>query len=366
MSFPEPKLSYKAMEYASNSSKPQWIDRTLNLTKLPSGDGYGAGDNQILVKVAAASLNPVDSTLYNSYYKWFAYFNGTAGIGFDYSGTVVSIGASAAKMTDLEVGTEVSGLYYHPFGRGSVTQYLLLDARNDTVITRKPKSLDMASAATWPLVYGTAHLLMEKTGVKKDDRVLVLGGNTGVGRLAIQLMAKIYKTGSIVAVCSGQSADYVKSLGADSIIDYSQYKSLKEPAQKEAAVLKFDVIMDCVGNHDFFDCMPTVLRKNGSYATVCGENKFVYQTISFTNIIYNTVYNVSRQFLCAIGVNKYYYYNLLLSKGPWIHEGSRRFDEGLVLTSDSTYDVSEFDRAFERLRSNKASGKIVVIILHDS
>lgn len=360
MVFTSPTLSYEAVEYANNCNEPQWVPKKLTLTKQKNSEEYGAGDHQILVRVHAASLNPVDSMLYNTYNRVVGYLKGRLGMGIDYSGTIVSIGASAAKKTDLTVGDEVCGMYMHPFFAGTVAEYLLIDPRKDPAITRKPRSIDLTTASAWPLVYGTAHQMIEATRVKKGDKVLVLGGATAVGRMAIQIMAQYYNTRKIVATCSGNSAPLVKKLGADDIIDYTSYTSLKEPVEREAATAKFDVILDCVGNSDLFGTMDKILVRNGHYITICGEKKFKYQSVSFFSEAYSQAIAVARTVLCSVGYNKYHYQFLLASAGSWIHDGAHRLDNGMEVAIDSTYSKTDFSKAFARLRSNKASGKIVV------
>lgn len=361
MTFTEPKLHYKAIQYANNAVRPEWQPTTMPLTQTAPGE-YGAGPNQILVKVLAAALNALDSYIYNSYSQIFGMLFGLAGIGFDVSGTVVSIGSAAAKKTDLAVGDEITGLYVHPFSIGTVSEYVMFDAKKDLGITRKPKAMDIDNAASWPILYGTAHQTLEVTKVQEGDKVLVIGGNTGVGRLAVQLLKKYKKAGTIVAVCSARSADNVKKLGADEIIDYSQYKSLKEPVEKEAATARFDAILDYVGNSDLFGSMLQILRQNGHYVSISGEQKQDYRTQNIRNMVYHGVFSMSRALLCALGINKYSYLLFALSPGPWIHDGAQRIDEGLVVAPGKVFPIDEFSQAFELLRSGKTAEKIIVHI----
>lgn len=363
MVFTTPVLHYEAVEYANNRSEPQWVPKTLTLAKLKNcnlSEEYGAGDHQILVRVQAASLNPMDSMLYNSYYRVIGYLKGKLGIGVDYSGTVVSIGASAAKKTNFTEGDEICGMYVHPFSSGAVAEYLLIDPRKDPAVTRKPKSLDLTTAAAWPLVYGTAHQLIEAARVKKGDKVLIIGGATAVGRMAIQIMTRYYETSKIVATCSGNSAPSVKKLGAEDTIDYTSHASLREPVEKEAASAKFDVIFDCVGNSDLFGTMDKILRRNGYFLTICGDKKQTYKSVSVAWEVGVQTFAVARIILCYVGYYKYKYRIFMATPASWIHDGARRLDEGMEVTVDSIYAKGEFGKAFSRLRSNKASGKILV------
>lgn len=358
--FDSPTLEYQAVEYANNATRPQWVKKKLQLSKRD--DGYGVTGTKILVKIHAAGLNPVDSMLYNSYSKLLGWLFGPSGFGCDYSGTVVSIGEDAAKKTDLAVGDKVSGTYSHPFGAGSVAEYLLVDSNADPGITRAPKSIDFAEASAWPIVYGTAVLLIEDAGIKKGDKVLVLGGATSVGRLLLQMMKKYAEPGKVVATCSSRSAQLVKDFGAHGVIDYALHKNLEAPVKAEAADQKFDAVLDCVGNDDLFGSMDKILKPNGFYITICGEKKYDYLSVSVTSGLVNLFYSFSRSFLSLVGYYKYNYKFFMLPPGSWIHKGAERMDEGLKLETDSVFEKQDFDNALDRLRSNKASGKIIVKI----
>lgn len=355
-----PILNYEAVEYTSNVSKPQWVSKRMKISR--QNEGYGVTGTKILVKIHAAGLNPVDSMFYNSYSKLFGWLFGLSGLGCDYSGTVVSIGEAAAKKTDLTVGDKVSGFFLHPFVSGTVSEFLLVDSNSDPAITHAPRSIDLTKASSWPLVYGTASRLIEQAGIKKGDRVLVLGGAISVGRLLLQIMKKYYQTEKIVVTCSTRSSQLVKRFGADTYIDYTQYLNLKGPVEAEAASSKFDAILDCVGNDDLFGVMDKIIKPNGYYITICGEKKFDYPTVSLYTEAYNLIFAISRTFLCLVGYHKYNYKFLLVPPGSWIHQGAERMDDGLELETDTVYEKNEFDTAFEHLRSNKASGKIVVKI----
>jgi NADPH:quinone reductase-like Zn-dependent oxidoreductase len=108
---------------------------------VKKSNDYWVADNKILIKVHAASLNPIDLILYNSAYPALKWWFGEQGIGRDYSGVIADIGERAATQTGLKVGNEVAGLYAHPFGKGTVSQYIEIDPNVDKSILKKPESL---------------------------------------------------------------------------------------------------------------------------------------------------------------------------------------------------------------------------------
>lgn len=362
MKFDSPELVYKAVEYANSTSKPEWVSKTIKLTKR--SEGYGAGSNQILVKVHGASLNPVDSVLYNTYHQVLGRVLGRLGIGFDYSGIVVSIGSLASKKTHLKEGDEVVGLYAHPFFSGAVSEYLMINPCWDMTISRKPESLSLVEAAALPMVYGTAEQMVQIASVKPGDKVLVFGGATSVGRILVQILNHYSHASQIVATCSDQSESLVRELGAGETINYRKHTTLTQPILQQASSRKFDAIFDCVGNSDLFEVMDKVLQPKKYYVTICGERKLLYTNHALLSDLFGRSVSFSRSFLGFIGYNNYRYRLTTLVPGHWMHKGSQRFDDKLKILIDTVYSKDDFLEAFERLRSNKASGKIIVQCNH--
>ncbi|HBM14908.1 MAG TPA: dehydrogenase [Lentisphaeria bacterium] len=177
-------------------------------------------NNQILVKVEAAGLNPVDSKII--YWKKMVNNMSQDWIpGLDVSGYVEAIGES---VKNFKAGDRV--LYHGDMFKrfGGFAQYALQNA--DTVI--KHPELDAVRAAATPCAGWTAwRALVDKLRITSEDTIFIAGGAGGVGSFAIQI-AKYFKLGKIITTCSAQKTQYVRDLGATHIIDYKNSDVVEE------------------------------------------------------------------------------------------------------------------------------------------
>ena len=191
-------------------------------------------ENELLVKVRAASVNPVDST-YSGGVRLFTGLRkpSVTRFGTDYSGTVEAVGA---KVTQFKPGDEVFG------GRtGALADYICV--REDKSVVSKPANVSFPEAAGVPVAAITAlQGLRDKGKIQAGQKVLINGASGGVGTFAVQI-AKAFGA-DVTAVCSGKNADMVRSIGADHVIDY-----MKEDFT--AGAERYDMIFDIVGNHSF-------------------------------------------------------------------------------------------------------------------
>lgn len=194
-------------------------------------------DCEVLVKVAAASPNPVDWHLYRGEpltmrLPRFGDPRITRGIGEDFSGTVAEV---APGITGLTVGQRVFGTIPATAQvPGSVADHVPVSAQ---WLTPLPDGVDPLQAGTVGLAGLTAlQALRERGGLTEGGRVLVWGASGGVGHLAVQI-ARILGAQRVDAVCSGRSADLVRGLGADAVFDHTAH---------ETPVGPYDVIIDTV------------------------------------------------------------------------------------------------------------------------
>jgi NADPH:quinone reductase-like Zn-dependent oxidoreductase len=195
-------------------------------------------DNEVLVRVHANSVNPID---------WH-YMLGTpyllrleAGIGVpkdprlgvDFAGTVEAVGT---KVTRFKPGNEVFGGRY-----GAFAEYVAVP--EDRAIALKPANVTFEQAAAVPIAAVTAlQALRDKGRIKAGQQVLINGASGGVGTFAVQI-AKSYGA-EVTGVCSGRNAAMVRDIGADHVIDYTQEDFTKGSQH-------FDLIIDTVGSHNF-------------------------------------------------------------------------------------------------------------------
>lgn len=191
------------------------------------------GSDQILIKVHAAATNPFDWKVREGYMKEFIPLKFPATLGGDVAGTVAEIGED---VTGFEVDQAVYGMAGAASGQGSYAEFTPVKA---TQLVAKPESVDFVTAAALPLAAVSAYqALVDHIGLKSGQKILIHGGAGGIGSLAIQIAKNV---GAYVATtASAKEAEFVKSLGADEVIDYQ--------AQDFASLLKdYDAVFDTVG-----------------------------------------------------------------------------------------------------------------------
>jgi NADPH:quinone reductase-like Zn-dependent oxidoreductase len=180
--------------------------------------------------VQAAGVNPVDAMNRES-----GVFVGQPPfvLGYDVSGTVEAVGPG---VTLHAPGDEVFGMLPFPHGHGALAQYVVAPTR---VLVPKPEALDHAQAAAIPLAGLTAwQALVDTAGIGEGSRVLINGAAGGVGHLAVQLANA--RGAYVIALASAANADFVRSLGADEVIDYAA-------TDFTHLVSDLDVVLDVVG-----------------------------------------------------------------------------------------------------------------------
>ena len=206
-------------------------------------------DDQILVRVRAASLNPLDGHFVRG--MWLARLMGgglrkpkETRLGVDYAGTVEAVGKN---VKDFKPADEVFG------GRtGAFAQYVC--ARADRGVALKPVNMTFEQAGSVAVAAITAlQGLRDKGHVQPGQKVLINGASGGVGTFAVQIAKSL--GAEVTGVCSTRNLDLVRSIGADHVIDYT-----KEDFTK--ADQRYDVIFDNVQNHTFSE-RRRVLKPNG-------------------------------------------------------------------------------------------------------
>jgi NADPH:quinone reductase-like Zn-dependent oxidoreductase len=214
-------------------------------------------DDQLLVKVRAASVNPLDW----HFIEGTPYVMRAMGVGLrkpkdtrlgvDFAGTVEAVGKN---VTQFKPGDEVFG------GRtGAFAEYVCV--REARAVALKPANITFEQAASVPIAAITAlQGVRDKGKVQAGQKVLINGASGGVGTFAVQI-AKSYGA-EVTGVCSTRNLDMVRSLGADHVIDYT-----KEDFTKSEQ--RYDVILDNVANHSLSECR-RVLNPNGVYVLIGG------------------------------------------------------------------------------------------------
>ncbi len=199
------------------------------------------GDGQVLIRVAASTVNPIDCKIRSGLLR--ALVPETGVLGFDVAGIIEEAGKG---VSGFDIGDEVFGctgaVKEHS---GALAEFQVADAR---LLARKPENLSLHEAVALPLVSITAwDALIRGAKIDKGERVLVHGATGGVGHLGIQLAkiagAKVYAT-----VSSAEKAAIARTLGAEPI-NYKE-QSVEEYVAKFTGGEGFDVVFDTVGGEN--------------------------------------------------------------------------------------------------------------------
>src|SRR6266480_6506925 len=218
-----------------------------DVLKLEDVEKPVPNDNQVLVKVHAVAVNPLDLTI-----RGALLLRPLIGLrkpkdtrlGVDYAGTVEAVGKN---VTNFKPGDEVFG------GKsGAFAEYICVLA--DRAVVLKPPSVTFEQAASAPVAALTAlQGLRDKGKIQSGQKVLINGASGGVGTFAVQI-AKSFGA-EVTGVCSTRNLDLVRSIGADHVIDYTKEDFTKTDQ-------RYDLIFDLIGNHSFLE-RRRILNPNG-------------------------------------------------------------------------------------------------------
>jgi len=302
-------------------------------------------DNQLLIRVRAASVNPLD---------WH-YIEGTpyigrilfglgllkpkeARLGVDYAGTVEAVGRNPAAAGQFKPGDEVFG------GRtGAFAEYVCVLA--DRAVVLKPANLTFEQAASVPIAAITAlQGLRDKGKIQPGQKVLINGASGGVGTFAVQI-AKSFGA-DVTGVCSGRNADMVRSIGADQVIDYT-----KEDFTKSGQ--RYDLILDNVGTQPMLGFV-RVLKPKGKYVLIGGggpnDGRWIGPLARPIKALVLSRFVSQQMGMMFAELNK----KDLTVLGDLMQTGK------VTPVIDRTYKLTEFTDAIRYLEAGHARGKVVV------
>jgi NADPH:quinone reductase len=213
--------------------------------------------DEVLVRVHAASLNPVDFKVAATGSQLWSYPHV---LGVDAAGVIEQVGAN---VTDWRPGDRV---FYHATWRRRGT-YAELNTVPSHTIAKIPESVTYVDAAAVPCAGLTAYnSLYRRLHCKSGDLVLIHGGSGGVGGFAIQLAKQLGAT--VVTTCSAANVDYARALGVDEVIDH-RTENVFERARQIAGPRLFDAIIDTIGPRNGVDNL-RLLAPEGGVAFIAG------------------------------------------------------------------------------------------------
>ncbi len=326
----DPMKAILSCEYGAHNLKLQEIEKPT------------PADNEVLVRVRAASVNPVDGHTIRG--AWL--MRPMSGMrkpknirfGTDFSGVVEAVGKN---VPDFKPGDEVFGAK-----NGAVAEYICVKAERAVVM--KPNNVTFEQAGSVAVAGLTAlQGLRDKGHTQAGQKVLINGASGGVGTFAVQI-GKVFGA-EVTGVCSTRNVDLVKSLGADHVVDYTKEDFTKTDQ-------RYDMIYDLVGNHSFSE-RRKLLTPNG----IC-----VLAGIGGAGVHPGTLGRIGRNFWNAFLSNfskqKFPFYIAKLTKDD-LNVMRELMQSGKVLpVIDRTYKISETQAAVRYLEEGHAHGKVVITI----
>ncbi len=262
---PQLPESNTSLTFTTPSSVP-------HLTHTPL---FAPGPDEVLVKIHAAAINPVDIQIWGNPVVGLLAGKKEKGLGRDYSGTIVAVGSTVQASSSWVVGDAVFGLCNRPLAEGTFTRFLKIAPAREP-IARVPRAWKFGDAAAVPLVVLTAFACLdwlpavEKSPNGQQRRVVVSGASGGVGMWCVQLAKKVFGC-HVTGICSGRNAEFVRSLGADEVVDYGEQDVARTLLGGRPEGRKYDLYVDCVGGTEMFQHWRELLHTDGAYITIVGD-----------------------------------------------------------------------------------------------
>jgi NADPH:quinone reductase-like Zn-dependent oxidoreductase len=335
---PAPNNPMKGIRYCEYGSP--------DVVKLQDVEKPLPNDDQVLIKVRAASLNAFDAYVIRDSWLGRLVFGlrkpRDTRLGQDVAGQVEAVGKN---VTQFKPGDEVFGI-----SRGALAEYA---CSRERALATKPPNVTFEQAASLPLAGLTALQGLRKGRIQPRQKVLVNGATGGVGTFAVQIAKSL--GAEVTAVCGTRNVDLVRSIGADRVIDYTKEDFTKSDQ-------RYDVIFDNVCNHSFGE-RRRVLNAKGIcvLAGIGGAGVTGRQAMGrITGNIFT-----ARGF-SAFGNQKFAQYRTKTSKQDLIMLGELVEEGKLRPVIDRTYKLSDAPDALRYLAEGHARGKIVIITERDN
>ena len=290
--------------------------------------------DDVLVAVHAASVNPKD---------WKLNYNLAMAaspvmvkrlpplFGDDLAGVVVDRGRN---VRDFDIGDAVYGMDMR-LRTASLAEQARISQRR---IAKKPENLSFTQAAAMPLAALTALQGLRKGKGEAGKTVLIIGASGGVGTFAVQIAKNMGL--HVTGVCSGRNVDFVRELGADAIIDYTQgdYRKTAGP---------FDLVFDVTSYETPLTCS-ALLGKNGYFISTGGQGASMFAT---------PLYRLLGKKSATVVVESYR--RDLETLTAMVEAGT------LTPIIDSVFTLAESEAAYNRNRSGRCRGKVVIDVAND-
>ena len=316
----------------------------LRLADMPTPE---LRDDEVLVQVHAAGVNLVDSKIRDGEFKLIRPYTLPLILGHDVAGEVVKVGQHVRLFKPGDM------VYARPddFRIGTFAEFVPV---KDASLALKPKDLTMEEAASIPLVALTVwQALVERANLKKGQKVFIQAGSGGVGTFAIQLAKHLGAT--VATTTSTANVAFVKSLGADVVIDY-------KTQDFEDVLRDYDVVLNSQDNKTLEKSL-NVLKPGGKLISISGPPDPAFgqeiKAPGFVRLVMRLLSAGVRRKAKSRGID--YSFLFMRANGSQLREITRLFDAGVIRpVLDRVYPFAETNAAMAYVEAGRAKGKVVV------
>jgi len=320
-----------------------------DVVKLEDVEKPVPNDNQVLIKVRAASLNALDAYMIRDAWLNHLIFGlrkpRDTRLGRDVAGQVEAVGKNPAAAGQFKPGDEVFGIC-----RGSLAEYAVTPER---ALVIKPPNVSFEQAASLPLAGLTALQGLREGNIQPGQKVLINGATGGVGTFAVQIAKSL--GAEVTAVCSTRNVDLVRSISADHVIDYTNEDFTKSDQ-------RYDVIFDNVANHSFAE-RRRALNPKGICVLAGMGGAGVKEGQALGRIASNLF--IARGLSSFIN-QKFAQYMTKVSKPDLILLGELIQAGKVRPVIERTYKLNDAPEAFRQLDAGHARGKLVITVGEES
>lgn len=307
------------------------------------------GDDEILVKVYAVGLNPIDNMIPTGMFKRVLHFSLPATLGSDVSGVVVATGR---RVTRFNAGDEVFASIFDR-GTGSLAEFVRVP---ENLAALKPATLDFVQAASLPMVGLTSwQALTERAKLRAGQKVFIPAGSGGIGSFAIQLAKHLGAT--VGTTTSTANIDWVSRLGADEVVDYKKQEF-------EKVLSGYDIVLGTIRG-DAIEKSTQILKPGGKIVSLIGPLDTAFARERHLNVFLRFVLGLMSRKIMQLSKKRGLTYSFLFVRpdGSQLSQIAELMDaQRIKPVIDNVFPFAETGDAFAYLARGHAKGKVVVKI----
>ncbi|MGQ8773842.1 NADP-dependent oxidoreductase [Serratia sp. NA_112.1] len=303
--------------------------------------------NEVLVKVYAAGLNPIDNMIPTGIFKPVLHFKLPATLGSDLSGVVIAVGS---RVTRFSPGDEIFASLFDT-GTGSLAEFAVVP---ESAAAIKPANLDFVQAASLPMVSLTSwQALTERVRLRPGQKVFIPAGSGGIGSFAIQLAKQLGAT--VGTTTSTGNIEWVRSLGADEIVDYK-----KEAFEK--VLVGYDVVLGTIRG-DTIEKSTQILKPGGKIVSLIGPLDVRFARARGLNFFLTFIFRLMSRNIMRLSKKRGLTYTFLFVRPEGVQLsqiGKLVETEQIKPVIDKVFPFAQTKEALGYLAQGHAKGKVVI------